>query len=107
MVVSTAEFMFNVEYVAGVRYVIADFGSKKIILDLSEWDELNKDDPLATIVFFFFFMLSQIYLSFHTRISLKRNLARLTDMYSLYNLYNPHATWTYYNIDTKIMDTQL
>ena len=55
MVVSTAEFMFNVEYFAGVRYVIADFGSKKIILDLSEWDELNKDDPLATIVFFFNF----------------------------------------------------
>ena len=73
MVVSTAEFMFNVEYFAGVRYVIADFGSKMIILDLSEWDDLNKDDPLATIAFFFNF---HALLSFHTRISLKRNLAR-------------------------------
>jgi len=58
MVVSTAEFMFNVEYFAGVRYVIADFGSKMIILDLSEWDDLNKDVPLATIAFFLKFSCS-------------------------------------------------
>ena len=44
MVLSTAEFCFIIEYYPGVKNVLADFGSR--LIDDSEWDEPEDDDPL-------------------------------------------------------------
>ena len=52
MVLSTVEFNFVIIHFPGVRNVLADFGSR--ILNASEWDEPNEDDPLDIIEFYNF-----------------------------------------------------
>ena len=52
MVLSTVEFNFVIIYFPGVRNVLADFGSK--MLNASEWDEPDEDDPLDINEFYNF-----------------------------------------------------
>jgi hypothetical protein len=43
MLLSAAEYDFELQYLPGVRNIIADYGTRQI--DLSEWDKPREDDP--------------------------------------------------------------
>ena len=58
MVLSTAEFCFNLEYYPGVRNILADFGTR--FIDLSEWDEPEAEDPLELNEFYNFEALTEL-----------------------------------------------
>ena len=42
MLLSTMEYSFSIEYIPGVRNILADFGTRNI--DTSEWDKPHIDD---------------------------------------------------------------
>ena len=43
MMLSLAEYQFEVKYLPGIRNILADYGTRHI--DVSEWDKPKEDDP--------------------------------------------------------------